>query len=262
MAQDPRTALVTARIQFEGIMLMCINKNKNNRCEVGLLNCANHKSTLVVQTEGPGGLTGPSTFDITGDLCIRAVNPQTEGVTLRSVGDDTDFGHLPDLERADFHGDKVAVALNKLLAKLSVSAGEFYSHELTQDEYDLVKFTEASPTGVRVKKFGPLVDKLCLNIECKDGAGSGIEIIDVGKAAPIVPFLPKLTDTTYFILVSNDCGGNQTGVGPSDFRFYYDVVTPPGAARFDFEKHVRGTPSPNICETAFLGKTDSLGLAF
>jgi hypothetical protein len=262
MTQDPKNASVTAKIEFEGIMLFCMNADGN--CEVGLIDCPDHEFEIRIQTLGPRGLVGfDKVFNRIHDLYIQVVNPEVEGVTQHNVGGEEDFNQLPDLEGPDMHNDKVAIDTSKLLLRFAINAGKLFVEKLTEDEFDLIKWSAADPAGKVVKKVGKLVDILSMNLVCRDEEGSGIAIFNA-VTGDILEWLPKLPNTTYTIKIDNDCGTSTLGPNKSDFRFYYheDVVKPKDERRFDFDKHVIGPPSPDVCLGSRASRTGSLGLRF
>jgi hypothetical protein len=270
MPQDPRDAQVTARVFFEGIMLMCVTNpdrpgeghHADNRCEVGFLRCPRHKARISVVRRGPTIRQEFSKFyDITHDVYFQVVNPQTPGVILHDEGDAADFKLLPDLEGVRLHSDKVDILATEMLARLAVNAGELYAHSLSAESYDLMRWTDMGGDGARVRVWGELVEDLCLNIICRDEANSGINIYNAAKGN-LIEQLPRLPDAGYYeIKVENDCGETSFGTRASDFRFYYDVVTAKDSQRFDFTKAL-GAPSPHICEGAYLSQTRSLGFDY
>ena len=260
MAQDPKDAKVTARVFFEGIMLMCLNPDKH--CEVGIIPCSKHESRITIEPRGPDIKVGFKKFyDITHDLYIQVVKPEDPRVKLHEEGSVRDFSHLPDLEGPRLHGAKVDVRTVDLLARLAINAGELYAHELSGDVYNLMTWIDIEAKGTRVRTWGRLVDDLCLNIICRDEADSGIQIFNAVSGGKI-EWLPRLPEPNYYEMkIENDCGPPSSDREPSDFRFYYDVVTAKDTLKYDFAQPP-GAPSPHVCESAFLSQTTSLGLKF
>jgi hypothetical protein len=258
MPEDPTTANVTARIIFRGVMLMCINRN--NHCEVGVIPCPQHKPEIKIQTHTSGGTVSDDPRPITNDLFIQVVNPTSEGVTRRNEGDNQDFRFVPDLEGGIFHGDKVNVFPERFRARLAVNAGLLHSPTLL-DELEIIQWSEDNIKGTRQGRFIRIAHDVTLNIDCRDGRGSGINIIDTVTRRPIRE-LPKLSGTTYTIVIDNDCRGDDLGPDETDFRLYYKVIESRDGKRFDVLKRDVTAPAPRACETGLLGTTDTFGFSF
>lgn len=263
MAEDPRDALVTARIYFEGIMLICINADEH--CEVGFIPCSRHKARMTVEIRGPGITPRFNKYyDITHDLYIQVVNPQTQGVVLQKDGL-RNLRCLPDLEGSRLHDSQVDVRIADLASRLAINAGTLYAHDLSVDSYELMKWDEIDRPGTRERTWGQLVDDLCLNVVCQNASGSEIRILNATDDSPndrLIETLPRLPDPSFYeIHIENDCEGTSFGREASDFRFYYDVITAQDNLQYDLVKPP-GAPSPHICESALLSRTDSLGLTF
>ncbi len=254
MFEDPSSANVTARIRFKGVMLMCINSR--NQCEVGILDCPKHEQPKLI-IEPPTG--GSTEIDIINNLFIEVVNPQTEGVSRRREGDLRDFCFVPDVEGADLHADKVDVHNDRFRVKLAVTAGLLYTHTMHKERYNLVEWTELNPRGMVLGLFPKIADDPGLNIVCRDEAGSGIAITDTVTQERT--WLPRLPDMTYTITILNDCETDDLPDETTDFRLYYDVISPSDERRYDFDIITRAEfrTAPRICEAAFLGITDTLG---
>src|SRR6266446_1410074 len=165
---------LTASIFFDGLMLMCINSSKNNRCEVGFIKCELHQPFLQVDPDPQGSPAMP----ITEDLYIKVVNPQSLGVTRHDAGDDKDFDLVLDLEGYKLHRDKVIVNTKKFVAKLAINAGELYAADIHTDLFKLVQWTAADPVGVVFGRFDPIQHGVGLDVFCQDVAGSGVAIIN------------------------------------------------------------------------------------
>src|ERR1044072_6171349 len=107
---DPRTNPVTARVIFEGVMLMCINQER--QYETGMIQCPNHQPTIniVEATVGYNPEEHNIEWPAGHDLIIRVNNPENEGVTLLNApGEETDFSNVIDLEGRDFHTAGVTI---------------------------------------------------------------------------------------------------------------------------------------------------------
>lgn len=265
MSTNLSNAEVTARIIFDGLMLMCINKR--HQSEVGFIRCPVHKPRILVQTHR-GGRTEEDPIPLKSDLYVQVEKPLNPGVMIRVNNDDFGFRFVPDLEGRALHGGKVTVETGKLRGRMAVSAGVLYSHGLHQEEHDLVEWS-TNPNGTILRRFDhKIVDGIGLNIVCRDESGSGIAIIDTGTGRTLKWLPHGLPQTTYTIMVNNDCDVDvnlamrQPNPNGTDFRLYYNVVTARDGRRFDFKKVDAGAPSPHVCEGAFLSQTDSLGFSF
>jgi hypothetical protein len=259
MHEDPSKADVTAKIFFEGVMLLCAGKN---RCEVGIILCRGHEPKLKIQTRTSAGTVSDPPRRISNDLFIQVVNPKVEGISRRDVGDDHDFKFVPDLEGGDFHGNKVDVNSNRFGPKLAITAGLLYSRILRPKTFEVVKWSDINPNGTRLGRFIRIADDAAINIDCRDDIDSGINIIDTATGKTIRE-LPRLPDTFYTIEINNECEAvPHPGPFETDFRFYYQVITAQDGQRFDLlEKEVRD-PAPRACETGFLGRTDTFDFSF
>ena len=258
MAYDPSTAAVTARILFSGVMLMCVNEN--GHCEVGFTPCPDeaHQPKLTIRVIQEATTTLTITHQITNDVYIIVNKPESEGVSIYdNPGSKCAFRWVPDLEGPRLHQGKVKVDLTKIKKRLGVTAGELYTHDKHPAEYDLTKWDDLSSVGTPVAYYGKIAGHVGLNINCTEEAGSGLKIKDNVTGDPIAD-LQKLPKTWYEINISNKCH-NLSSADKTDFRLHYNVVTSFDKSKFDFKK--RGTePYPEICEEAFLGLTESLGL--
>ncbi len=145
----------------------------------------------------------------------------------------------------------------------------------------LLVWTSPYDHGTPDKELGRIALEVGLNINCQDVDGAGIDILNASTGG-LIDSLPADYHHWYEIIVDNDCDetdsltrealikARESQVG-TDFRYLYNVVISPTAEKYDLGV-VRpptkpGSPSPEpkpfpgVCETIFLGKTDSLGLA-
>lgn len=259
MHQDPSKAEVTAKIFFEGVMLLCAGKN---RCEVGIIRCRGHEPMLKIQTKTSSGTVSDPPRLISNDLFIQVVNPKVEGISRHNVGDDHDFKFVPDLEGGDFHGNKVDVNPKNFGSKLAITAGLLYSRILRPEIFEVVEWSDKNLKGKRLGKFIRIADDAAINIDCRDDISSGINIIDTvtGKT---IRALPRLPGTFYTIEINNECRAvPDPGPFETDFRFYYQVITARDGRRFDLLEKEKRDPAPRACETGFLGMTNTFGFSF
>jgi hypothetical protein len=271
MNRNPVEAQVTARIIFTGVMLTCINQEK--QYEVGMIQCPVHQPTITVVTKTNGvdqksvQIVWPSGHD----LLFQVTNPEMEGVSpYPAAGADTDFERIIDLEGPGFHEQGVQVRTELLQGRrLAVTAGRLYTHELSDVEFDLLTWTNETEEGKGLRPLGRIADEIGLNINCREGSYSGIQIVDIENGETVKDgLLPALSGTTYEIRIDNDCradvGGAQASTIGSDFRFYYDFVDVNDGLKFDLgfrvSPNVEPSPSPDACEATFLSQTDTLGL--
>jgi hypothetical protein len=100
-----------------------------------------------------------------------------------------------------------------------------------------------------------------LNAICRNEEGSGIKFINAVSEREI-EFLTRLPEPAHYeIRIENDCESAVAGDDASDFRFYYDAITPADNLKYDFGQQP-GAPSPRVCEGGYLSKTRTLGLTF
>jgi len=258
MHEDPAQANVTAKVIFRGVMLLCATRNL---CEVGIVPCRGHTPMLTIQTTSPEGTVSDPPRFISSNLFIQVTKPKIEGITRRNVGDNRDFRFVPDLEDDLFHQDKVEVFPERFRAKLAVNAGLLYSRNLRQERFEIVEWSDQNPTGTRRGRFLQIADDAALNIDCKDEPDSGIKIINMADGSTLRD-LPMRPGTFYTIDINNECRVPEPGPFETDFRFYYQMIRARNGQRFDIlDSNVRD-PAPRACETAFLGRTDTLGFPF
>ncbi len=280
MNPDPTTEAVTARIVFTGVMLMCINDNK--QCEVGMIQCPKHEPTITIRESKSGAQTNEYElpWPANHDLIFKVNKAEADEVVPHpNATGGADFNKVIDLEGPDLHNGQVAVNTALLNGRrLGVTAGRLYTHKLNEDEFDLLTWTDANVAGTVVKNLGKTSQEIGLNISCRNEQGSGIDIFD-SVTGEVIKSLTGPADTTYEIEVNNDCGrpGDATttklAAAPTsapligtDFRYYYDVISSPSGQKFDLQVHITPnlppTPAPGICELGFLSKTKTLGLTW
>lgn len=289
MYPDPRTNPVTARVIFEGVMLMCINQLQ--QYEVGMIQCPLHepKINIVESTIGSNSKEHDIVWPAGHDLIFRVNNPETEGVTLfQNPCSVTDFSNVIDLESPDFHADGVTVETELLQGRrLAFTAGTVYAHKLSDVEFDLFTWENENEMGSPVGTYlGHIADQIGIKIVCRDEPVGGIDLIDY-TTGTVIESLSK-RDTSYVITINNDCRREDSGPeGPpepianphhetgqpspepangTDFRFYYGLLKSRDGRKFDLsirvedEEETGPAPSPGACEATFLGQTDGLGL--
>lgn len=271
MNGNPRDEKVTARIIFRGVMLTCINRQK--QYEVGMIRCPVHEPTITIQTTRNGVTSArvPVDWPKGHDLLFQVINPEEEGVSIYPRnGHDTDFERVIDLEGENLHSEGVTVQTDKLQGRrLGVTAGKLYTHKLSDVEFNLLTWTNENEEGEEKQPLGKVADEIGLNVFCRPGGESGISIIDLETRQPVENgSMPAVPGTTYTIEILNDCREGGSGPGTSigtDFRFYYDFITPNDESKYDLgfetdESEEEPPPSPDACENTYLSQTDTLGL--
>jgi hypothetical protein len=258
---NPNAADVTATIHLKGVMLLCINKA--NHCELGFIPCGMHRPVINISEIATGvPVVVHDPIPVDKDIYFKVIEPLTEGVKCRNVGNDTDFRFVPDFE-GSLHGDKVNVDTTKLLARLGVTAGELYSYQISKPEYDLMSWPKANPAafGTKVKKHGKITMDLALDIVCKQINGSRIDIIDNSSGEPL-DSLKRKDGVLYVIDIDSTCESSSDPY-PSDFRLYYtsNVIKAKDEKQFDFKSITAAAPTPEICQPGTTGKTDTFGLS-
>lgn len=275
MDADPTTEPVTALIIFTGVMLMCINDDK--QCEVGMIQCPDHDPKIMIREFKSGAQTDeyelPWSTDH--DLIFKVFEAEAEGVVIHpGATGDFDFKKVIDLEGPDFHNGEVTVNTASFNGRrLGVTSGKLYTHKLNEDEFDQLTWTDASDPGTRVKSLGKTAQEVGLSIVCRNQQGR-IDLLD-SVTGEVLKSLPNLADLTYQIEVNNDCGRvgetqpepapTPTPLVGTDFRYYYNVVRSQDGRKFDLTVSTTAappTPWPGICELAFLSKTNTLGFTW
>lgn len=278
MDQDPTNEPVTARIVFTGVMLMCINDNK--QFEVGMITCPIHNPKITVRESGAQSNEYELPWPADHDLIFKVNQAAADEVGPHPAATgDTDFKKVIDLEGPDLHNGPVTVNTALLNGRrLGVTSGKLYTHKLNEDEFDLLTWTAASDPGTLVKSLGRTAQEVGLNIVCRNEHGSGIDILD-SITGQVIKSLPSVADTSYQIEVNNDClrpeeaTATTLAAAPAsapligtDFRYYYDVISSNDGRKFDLTIRTnpaeRPVPWPGICETAFLSQTKTLGLTW
>lgn len=280
MNPDPTNEPVTARMIFTGVMLMCINDDK--QCEVGMIRCPNHEPKITIRELTSGAQT--KEYDLpwptNHDLIFKVNRAEADGVdTHPDATGDYDFNKVIDLEGPDLHNGQVIVSTTLLNGRrLGLTSGKLYTYKPNDDEFDLLTWTDAKDPGTKVKTLGKTAEQVGLNIVCRNEPGSGIDILD-NITGEIVTSLLTLADTTYEVEVNNDCARPEdetatnlaapptpTALIGTDFRFYYDVIRSQDGRKFDLKESVNPSappiPSPGICELAYLSKTRTLGFSW
>jgi hypothetical protein len=247
MSKDPTSANVTARMIFNGVMLLCEN---GEQCEVGIVRCPMHNPTLTIETTTAQGTHVDGPHPISKNLLFKVLKPKQSGVRRHESEDERSFKYVPDLEGRDLHGEKVEVFPHKFGVKLAVTAGLLYSHRLRSGEFKIIEWSDQDPAGKPVGRSIRIADLAALNIDCLAEEGSGIDIISRAGTRN----LPRLRDGYYTITIDNECLVPDPGPFETDFRFYYQVIKARDGRRFDLRDVAH---APRACEVGFLGKTDT-----
>lgn len=281
MAGNPKTDPVTAKIIFSGVMLACINSKK--QYEVGMVRCPNHDPKITVLTKvGDKASKELVVWPLGHDLKFDVINPDEEGVSKYPTDDrDLTFDRVIDLESPDLHSEGVTVNTDRLQGRrLAVTAGRLYSDRLTDVDFTLLSWTDENDPGAPIKFVGKIARDVGLNIVCRNEANSGIRITDL-DTGEVIRQLPMRDDTSYQILIDNDCrkaGGTLPDLG-TDFRYLYsqDLVTSSDGVKYDLGYGLNSNEensdadsepinaahpplaSPDACENTFLSHTSTLG---
>jgi hypothetical protein len=273
MSFDPRTEPVTLRIVLKGVMLMCINKHK--WCELGVIQCPHHPTTIDLRTTVGGVVTvRPLLWPSGHDLIFNVKDSQDKGVSKhpKAIGDYA-FSKILDLEGTKCHKQQLPILTHRLDGRrLGITAGRLYTHRLTQKEMRLLTWTRPDEEGEPYDELGRIAREVGINIRCYDVAGAGIDILDA-VTGELLDSLPVRPDTSYEIDIENDCSSEdgpkseaaakakEAQVG-SDFRYLYNIAVSPTARKFDLDEIDDGVsdPFPGVCEATLFSKTDSFGL--
>jgi hypothetical protein len=269
MSDSPKNEPVTARILFSGVMIACINKN--GQYEVGMVVCPEHSPTIKVSHSDNGGPASGQTeipWPAGDDLIFKVYNPIADGVSIHPNTDqDTSFHRVLDMEGFLLHRGRVTVNPGPLQGRrLAVTAGQLYTHELSEEKYDLLTWENPGDPGVLRGHIGQIARKVGLNVLCSSGEGSGIQLLNHNTGDEIYS-MPAVNGRSYEVEIDNDCtrsSGSPAQIG-TDFRYFYDqgFVTSPDGFKFDLGYTASTSapvPSPDVCENTFLSLTDTLGM--
>ena len=293
----PNHSEATVTISFAGVALFCINKDKQNRCEVGIVHCDRHQTVMDIQEivfDNSGDpiksmLTTPPASPFLGsDILIKVVNqnapitaagiePFSESPVfnrVQGIGDQNDFRWIVDLEGEELHDRQLDLlpttfsSAPRLSPKIFISEGVIYTELATDERLALMS------DGVQGNEFGPVAIKIGVDLFLEDGG----ELQMWGKRGPIttqLATLKKKANTKYHINVENLCTVEGDAPG-TDFSLFYDIVHDPTNSRFDFRRIVenlgQGNPkdyltanplfsldnNPLICVGALLGRTQTI----
>jgi len=269
MSDSPSNEPVTARILFSGVMIACINKNR--QYEVGMVVCPEHSPTIrISQSDNGGPASGPTEipWPAGNDLIFVVRNPIVNGVSIHPNKDqDTSFHRVLDMEGILLHRGRVKVNPGPLQGRrLAVTAGKLYTHEISEEKYDLLTWDNPVDPGVVRGHIGQIARTVGLNILCSSGEGSGIQLLNHNTGSEIYP-MPAVSGRSYEVKIDNDCSkgsGSPAQIG-TDFRYFYSqgIVTSPDGIKFDLWYSTSSSapePSPDVCENTFLSLTDTLGM--
>jgi hypothetical protein len=167
MPLDHNNAFIT--ISFAGLALSCINQDKNNRFEVGILSCDQHELNFDIQeiTLDPESgqpisakLLTAYLLDLEDDILIEVVNPAPLGVfnrqgvlkyqepdfkvkpfnRLKDGGDHEDFRWIVDLEGSEFYDKALELDIvsnepdKRLQPLIFISDGVVYTEVKTDEK--------------------------------------------------------------------------------------------------------------------------------
>jgi hypothetical protein len=275
MTFDPRTEPVTARVVLSGAMLMCINGN--NWCELGLVQCPKHPKRITIRTNSGNNPSDPQELNwpANHDLIFNVKESRDSGVSPhpRATGNFS-VNKILDLEGSKCHDKELPVLTHRLDGRrVGITAGRLYTHMLTPDNLQLVKWIDASDPGRPAGSLGHIAKQIGINIKCRPVSGAGVDIVDAFTGQVIQP-LPALPNTWYEIDVDNDCSAGSKRrksdkkkkkvprVVGTDFRYLYQIVLSPSAEKFDLAKigTVPTFPFPGVCETVNMSRTHTFGL--
>ena len=260
MPLDHSKANVT--ISVAGLALSCINKRKQNRCEIGILRCDRHSPALDIQrieldpyTKSPLRSTFiPHSLNLDEDIFIDAVRENTDHIThcergtstymrrgfdrLDDIGDEDDFRWVPDLEGPEFHNRKLRIKRRSILQPtIFLSDGILYTRQKTDERFARISLN-GKPSPVPLGKFA---HGLSADIMGLDGGelvlGNRSEGESPERSARCLIRLPQSDYVKYLITIENECllGDETDG---TDFRLFYEAVKDPDGQRFDLRRIV------------------------
>ena len=290
MARGHSKATVT--VDFEGLGLMCINRDKT-KAEVGLLTCGRHKPVLDIQKIelDNAGRAARSYFHdsfIPDRHVWFNVGPQSPppGIsTYKPTGefqrgdprsDEEDFRWIPDLEGPEFHNTTLTINPSfERAPRFFLFNAEFYTKRRTDHELSRVSLN-SSPSR---RDLGRLAYNVSADIILEKNGFLTLSDRPIAASQELSDDVKRLEyepSIKYLITVQNHCSvpGDFDG---TDFRLYYDVVADPRGVTFDLRRivprHSRflGAPAdtdrqeyaadgyPENCAMGLLGRHDGFG---
>jgi len=268
---DHTKAVVT--ISFSGLALSCINREKNNRYEFGILECERHNPIFDIQeiSLDPETMIPISSklvdhsLNLADDIEIEVVNPVQKGVSRYTKGDFDrlndkdkrgnekndleDFRWIVDLEGKEFHYKKLKIKdPSKLRPRIFINSGEIYSEKITDEIIALVPVNHKS----EIKPLGRIAFTVGLDIARSKTEDSVVRLRNKNKQDNFVELLSRLNENPlkkYQITIENLCYENEDEDG-TDFRLFYNVVQDPDKRKFDLQRIVdngaRGNPGITV----------------
>lgn len=292
MQPDPENASVT--VSLAGVALLCINRARENLCEVGVISCDHHKPVLDIQRidldPGTGKPVGSTLINhqlnLDGDIWITVHNSQTTGISpyqkpgdfsrFSDQYDEKDFRWVVDLEGKEFHNRELGVKTlqqqsdSTLRPMIFISDGILYTEKRTDEILARVSMNgERDPV-----MLGKVAYKIGAGLF--PGKGGRVELSNrTGAGTKNLVELPSSPNVKYKVTIDNLCSIDRN-LGGTDFQLFYRILYDPADRRFDLQRIVenygrgdlgvplKGDPNfsldnlPQVCLSGFLGETQSL----
>ncbi|HWX41689.1 MAG TPA: hypothetical protein VN345_11115 [Blastocatellia bacterium] len=252
-------------IAIGGLALACINGQKRNRCEVGILRCDRHKPILDIQrielhpkSRKPlHSSLVPHSLNLDEDIvidveygdvaevshCKRGVSTYTrrDFDRLDDTGDAEDFRWIADLEGPEFYDRRLKIKRrSELKPVIFISDGTLYTSQKTDEVFARVLASDEGP-AVPLGKLGyglsaDITYPEGSRVVLKNGSDSGSPANKACSTRLLVDGCSK-----YVITIENYCESPDESDG-TDFRLFYDVLQVPGKRRFDLRRIVETGP--------------------
>lgn len=254
MPLDHSKATVT--ISVVGLALTCINRLKQNQCEVGMLRCDRHSPVMDIQKiKLDYGRKNPKcsslfrhSLNLDENIFINVEGPHKtdcrKGVVtyirrefdrLNDTGDEEDFRWIADLEGEEFHNRELKIKQRSLIKPMIfISEGTLYTRQKT---YESLARVPINGTTAPVKVLGRFGYGMNIDITCpKDG--KVILSNNPDSESPDCSIsLRQEDDIQYLVTIENHCHIADEVEG-TDFRLFYDAVKDPSGKQFDLRRIV------------------------
>ena len=243
-------------ISLSGLFLLCVNKNRQNRVEAGMIACDHHSFTFDIERIeiGPGGLPLSSTLveydlNLDEDIRIRVVDSNGSSVPgavyyangdfdRLSATDEHDFRWVPNLEGPEFH-NKTMTLIDSPHPTIFIDGALLYTEMKSQEKLGAVpKFRAGADTSGRTLKpmRGPVAFKVGADLVVPKGGR--VELWNRDEKALE---WPDTANVKYHITIDNLCQpmpSDSNGPEPAtDFLLLYNVIQD-GDLRFDLQRIV------------------------
>jgi hypothetical protein len=265
-------------LSIGGLALACINGQKRNRCEVGILRCDRHKPILDIQrielhpkSRKPlHSSLVPHSLNLDEDIvidvehgdgaeiahCKRGVYTYTrrDFDRLDDSGDAEDFRWIADLEGPEFYDRRLKIKRrSELKPVIFISDGILYTSQKTEEVFARVLANDDGP-AVPLGKLG-----YGLSADITYPEGSRVVLrngSDTGSPAnkTCSTTLPVDGCSRYVITIENYCEMADQSEG-TDFRLFYDVLKVPRKRQFDLRRIVEIGSCP-VAEEALDDRED------